>query len=122
MADSHYIRTNKYRLEIQESWEDRKMQMVLTSKVDNSKLMYLVGTVPRQWMEEHDGDDGDENKKKLPDELMQGDQEDRIRRRLKRYRELHIKLTPPTIRLDNQDVLLLLKDGTIKGAPRPIYS
>ena len=25
MTDNHYIETNKYRLEIQESWEDRKI-------------------------------------------------------------------------------------------------
>jgi hypothetical protein len=36
--------------------------MVLTSKVDNSKLMYLVGSVPAEWME---GDDGDKTQRKL---------------------------------------------------------
>ena len=119
MTDSHYIHTNKYVLEIQESWEDRKMQMVLTYKIDNSKVRCMVGSVPSEWME----DDEDETRKKLPDELMKGEKEDRTRRKLKRYRQLHVKLsTPPIIRLHNQDVPLLLKDETLDGALRPIYS
>ena len=58
------------------------MQMVLTSKMNNFKLRYMVGSVPSEWME----DDEDETRKKLPDELMKGDKEDRIRRKIKRYR------------------------------------
>ena len=118
MTDNHYIQTNKYRLEIQESWEDRKIQMVLMSKEENFQLipkvnnvdliskddldkrMYWVGTVPNEWME------GDE----------------KTRRKVKRYRHLHVKLSmPPTICLENQ-TSLLLKDETLDGAPRPKYS
>ena len=66
--------------------------MVLMSKIDNSKPMCLTGTVPAEWMEEND--------------------EDKMRRRLRRYRELYVKLSiPPTIRLlRTQEVSLLLKD------------
>ena len=100
MTDNHYIQTNKYRLEIQESWEDRKIQMVLMSKEENSTIMYWVGTVPNEWME------GDE----------------KTRRKVKRYRHLHVKLSmPPTICLENQ-TSLLLKDETLDGAPRPKYT
>ena len=108
MTDNHYIETNKYRLEIQESWEDRKIQIVLMSKEENCvlmpkvdyKIMYWVGTVPNEWME------GDE----------------KTRRKVKRYRHLHVKLSmPPTICLENQ-ASLLLKDETLDGAPRPKYS
>ena len=110
MTDNHYIQTNKYRLEIQESWEDRKIQMVLMSKVqnfevdnfkeENFKIMYWVGTVPNEWME------GDDEKT----------------RRVKRYRHLHVNLSmPPTICLENQ-AFLLLKDETLDGAPRPKYT
>ena len=54
--------------------------MVLTYKIDNIDLRYMVGSVPSEWMED------DETRKKLPDELMKGEKEDRIRRKLKRYR------------------------------------
>ena len=72
----------------------------LMSEEDNDKIMYWVGTVPNEWMED----------------------DEKTRRKVKRYRHLHVKLSmPPTICLENQ-ASLLLKDETLDGAPTPKYS
>jgi hypothetical protein len=67
------------------------MEMVLSSKADNSDIKYLAGVVPQDWME------GDEGK---------------ASRKLRRYRELRVDLSALTIFQNDQEQKLLLKDGS----------
>jgi hypothetical protein len=79
--ESYYIHTAKYRLEIRQIVESKKMEMVLSSKTSNVDVKYIAGNVPGEWM------DGDEEKGK---------------HRLRRFREIHIQPSIPAIRQHNQ--------------------
>jgi hypothetical protein len=70
MKDSYYIHTDKYRLEIKQVLESKKMEVALIYKKNNRDLNFFVGTVPDDWM------DGDE---------------ERAQRKVRRFREMHIQ-------------------------------